>query len=60
MCAMSESVLARANAKQRHAPLFRPARGNARPLDPTGRTNSGAIDRVARKRAAAIGLAAAA
>lgn len=38
------------------APLFRPLRGNGRPLDPAGSMNPGQIDRVVRKYAAAIGL----
>lgn len=38
------------------APLFRPLRGNARPLDSAGRMDPGAIDRVVRKYAAQIGL----
>ncbi len=41
---------------QPEAPLFRPVRGNARPLDPAGGMDSGAIDRVVRKYAASIGL----
>ena len=39
------------------APLFRPLRGNARPLDTAGRMDPGAIDRMVRKYAAKIGLA---
>jgi integrase/recombinase XerD len=42
---------------QLDAPLFRPLRGNAKPFDPTGRMNPGAIDRLVRKYAAQIGLA---
>jgi integrase len=43
---------------QLDAPLFRPLRGNGRPLDPAGRRmDPDAIDRVVRKHAAAIGLA---
>lgn len=42
---------------QLDAPLFRPLRGNARPLDPAGRMDPGAIDRMVRKYAAQIGLA---
>jgi len=41
---------------QHDAPLFRPVRGNARPLDPAGRMDPGAIDRMVRKYAAQIGL----
>src|SRR5271154_1930898 len=39
------------------APLFRPVRGNAKPLDAAGRMDPDAIDRMVRKYAAAIGLA---
>jgi integrase/recombinase XerD len=39
------------------APLFRPLRGNARPLDPARRMDPDAIDPMVRKHAAAIGLA---
>jgi site-specific recombinase XerD len=42
---------------QPDAPLFRPLRGNAKPLDPVGRMDPGAIDRMVRKYAARIGLA---
>jgi integrase/recombinase XerD len=42
---------------QLDAPLFRPLRGNARPLDAAGRMDPGAIDRMVRKYAAKIGLA---
>ncbi|MGO9268231.1 MAG: tyrosine-type recombinase/integrase [Candidatus Binataceae bacterium] len=38
------------------APLFRPLRGNAKPLDAVGRMDPDAIDRVVRKYAARIGL----
>jgi len=41
---------------QLHAPLFRPVRGNKKPLDPAGRMDPGAIDRMVRKYAAKIGL----
>ena len=41
---------------QHDAPLFRPLRGNRKPLDPTGRMDPDAIDRVVRKYAASIGL----
>lgn len=44
------------HGNQFHAPLFRPLRGNAKPLDPAGRMNPDAIDRVVRKYAAMIGL----
>ena len=43
---------------QLDAPLFRPLRGNAKPLDPAGRMDPDAIDRMVRKYAAAIGLGA--
>jgi len=39
------------------APLFRPLRGNEKPLDPAGRMDPGAIDRMVRKYAVRIGLA---
>src|ERR1700733_11539420 len=42
---------------QLDAPLFRPRRGNGKPLDPAGRMNPDAIDRLVRKYAAEIGLA---
>jgi integrase/recombinase XerD len=42
---------------QLDAPLFRPLRGNAKPLDAAGRTDPDAIDRMVRKYAAAIGPA---
>ena len=42
---------------QPDAPLFRPLRGNARPLDPAGRMDPGVIDRMVRKYAAQVGLA---
>jgi site-specific recombinase XerD len=38
------------------APLFRPPRGNAKPLDAAGRMDPDAIDRLVRKYAAVIGL----
>ena len=38
------------------APMFRPLRGNKKPLDPAGRMDPDAIDRVVRKYAARIGL----
>ena len=38
-------------------PLFRPLRGNAKPLHPAGRMDPDAIDRVVRKYVAGIGLA---
>lgn len=41
---------------QHDAPLFRPLRGNGKPLDPKGRMDPDAIDRVVRKYAAKIGL----
>jgi integrase/recombinase XerD len=37
--------------------LFRPLRGNTKPLNPAGRMHPGAIDRMVRKYAAEIGLA---
>ena len=37
--------------------MFRPLRGNEKPLDPAGRMDPDAIDRVVRKYAAEIGLA---
>ena len=43
---------------QLDAPLFRPLRGNAKPLDVAGRMDPDAIDRMVRKYAAAIGLGA--
>jgi integrase/recombinase XerD len=42
---------------QLDAPLFRPLRGNAKPLAAAGRMDPGAIDRMVRKYAAKIGLA---
>jgi integrase/recombinase XerD len=42
---------------QLDAAMFRPARGNAKPLDRAGRMNPDAIDRLVRKYAAEIGLA---
>ena len=42
---------------QPDAPLFRPVRGNAKPLDAAGRMDPDAIDRMVRKYVAAIGLA---
>jgi integrase/recombinase XerD len=42
---------------QLDVPLFRPVRGNAKPLGPAGRMDPDAIDRMVRKHAAAIGLA---
>ena len=44
------------HSDQPGAPLFRPVRGNARPLDLAGRMDPDAIDRVVRKYAAKIGL----
>jgi integrase len=41
---------------QLDAPLFRPLRGNARPLNPAGRMDPDAIARLVRKYAAEIGL----
>jgi hypothetical protein len=41
---------------QHDAPLFRPLRGNAKPLDAAGRMDPDAIDRLTRKYAAEIGL----
>ena len=38
-------------------PMFRPVRGNGKPLDPKGRMDPDAIDRMVRKHVAAIGLA---
>jgi site-specific recombinase XerD len=45
------------HGEDRQGPLFRPMRGNAKPHDPAGRMDPGAIDRVLRKYAAGIGLA---
>jgi site-specific recombinase XerD len=42
---------------QHDAPLFRPVRGNKKPLDASGRMDPDAIDRRVRKYAAQIGLA---
>jgi integrase/recombinase XerD len=42
---------------QLDAPLFRPLRGNKKPLDPTARMDPDAIDRLVRKYVAVIGLA---
>jgi site-specific recombinase XerD len=42
---------------QLDAPLFRPLRGNAKPLDPAGRMDPDAIDRMVRKYVVQIGLA---
>jgi integrase/recombinase XerD len=42
---------------QYDAPLFRPLRGNVKPLDAAGRMDPDAIDRLVRKYAAKIGLA---
>jgi integrase/recombinase XerD len=42
---------------QLDAPLFRPVRGNRKPLDLSGRMDADAIDRMVRKYAAKIGLA---
>lgn len=42
---------------QADVPLFRPLRGNAKPLDATGRMDPDTVDRVVRKYAARIGLA---
>lgn len=41
---------------QHDAPLFRPLRGNKKPLDAAGRMDPDAVDRVVRKWAAKIGL----
>jgi integrase/recombinase XerD len=41
---------------QLDAPLFRPLRGNRKPLDPAGRMDPDAVDRVVRKWAGKIGL----
>jgi site-specific recombinase XerD len=41
---------------QHDAPMFRPLRGNKKPLDPAGRLDPDAIDRVVRKYATKIGL----
>jgi integrase/recombinase XerD len=41
---------------QLDAPLFRPVRGNKKPLDASGRMDADAIDRMVRKYAAKIGL----
>ena len=45
------------HAADHDGPLFRPLRGNAKPLHPAGRMDPDAIDRVVRKYAAGIGLA---
>src|SRR5580658_5656551 len=45
------------HGEQLDAPMFRPVRGNGKPLDPKGRMDPDAIDRMVRKYAAAIGLA---
>jgi integrase/recombinase XerD len=45
------------HGNQLDGPLFRPLRGNGKPLDQTGRLDPDAIDRVVRKYAAKIGLA---
>jgi integrase/recombinase XerD len=45
------------HSDQRDAPLFRPLRGNKKPLDPAGRMDPDAIDRMVRKYAGRIGLA---
>ena len=45
------------HGQDQDGPLFRPLRGNARPLHPAGRMDPDAIDRVVRKYAAGIGLA---
>jgi site-specific recombinase XerD len=42
---------------QMDGPLFRPVRGNGKALDPAGRMDPDAIDRMVRKYAAEIGLA---
>jgi site-specific recombinase XerD len=42
---------------QLDAPLFRPVRGNKKPLDASGHMDADAIDRMVRKYAAKIGLA---
>jgi integrase/recombinase XerD len=44
------------HGEQHDAPLFRPLRGNQKPLEPAGRMDPDAIDRVVRKYAARIGL----
>jgi integrase/recombinase XerD len=44
------------HGQQHDAPMFRPIRGNAKKLDPAGRMDPDAIDRVVRKYAAKIGL----
>jgi integrase len=44
------------HAAQLDAPIFRPLRGNRKRLDPAGRMDPDAIDRVVRKWAAKIGL----
>jgi len=44
------------HSDQLDAPLFRPLRGNAKPLDAAGRMDPDAIDRLVRKYAAEIGL----
>src|SRR4051794_25641351 len=45
-----------AHGDQIDGPMFRPVRGNGKPLDPKGRMDPDAIDRVVRKYAAQIGL----
>ena len=42
---------------QAEGPLFRPLRGNGKPLDPAGRLDPDAVDRIVRKHVKAIGLA---
>lgn len=49
-------LAAAGHGEQPDAPLFRPLRGNKKPLDPSGRMDPDAIDRVVRKYAATIGL----
>jgi len=44
------------HGEQPDAPLFRSLRGNQKPLDPAGRMDPDAIDRMVRKYAAKIGL----
>jgi len=44
------------HGEQMEGPLFRPLRGNAKPLDPAGRMDPDTIDRMVRKYAAKIGL----
>jgi len=44
------------HGEQMEGPLFRPLRGNKKPLDPAGRMDPDTIDRMVRKYAAKIGL----